>query len=165
VVAVACGKGGSGGDKPAGDKPAGDKPSGGAPVVAPKKGVTGSVTLTGAVEGTFRWSDDLAVETCAWVADTKVGGLGLTMTDGKGAFIGLTATDSNEHERKIVFSSGKLKLPHAGSMTGSTGFELAGTQSGDDSTVSVTYSHATVTADGQSVTIDGQLAGNCKYSP
>jgi hypothetical protein len=150
ALTIACGKG------------EGTTQSNPAPAPSGKKGATGEIKLSGALAGTFKWTDDLAMDTCGYVADTKVGGLGVTMTDGKGAFISLTATDDNAHVRKIVLTSGKLKLPHAGSMTGSAGFEMTGTQSGDDSTVSVVYRDAVVTADGQTVTINGQLVGNCK---
>lgn len=165
VIGLAACNGGKSRNNPAAsDKPAvGASP--GAPTAPPKMGVTGEIHLSGALEGTFTWKKDLAVDTCGWVADTHVGALGVTMSDGKDSFISLTAGIDNSGTKKITLTGGKLKLPHAGSMSGNSGAELSGTQDGDDSTVSVIYKHATVTADGQTVTIDGTISGNCKYSP
>jgi hypothetical protein len=161
LLAAACGKGGDKGGGGGGS--ATTKP--GAPAVTPsKKGLSGEIHLSGAITGTFTWKDDLAMDTCGWVARNKGGGLGATLSDGKDSFISLTATVDIENVRKIVLSGGKLNLPHAGFMSGSSGFEMTGTQNGEDSTVTVIYKKAEVTADGQTVTIDGQLAGTCKYS-
>ncbi len=38
---------------------------------------------------------------------------------------------------------------------------MTGTTDGTNSTTAVTYSHAVVTGDDQSVTIDGQLSARC----
>ena len=156
VVVCACGKGG--GDKP-GSAPAA------APSSAPaKKGVTGSVTLSGALSGTFTWKDDLAINACGWVEtdQVKTGNLDVTMTDGKDTFI---SVGGKLVDGKLTtnLTSGKIHLPHAGQLTGNTGITMTGTYSGDNSTVAVTFQHAVVTGDDQSVTIDGHLDARCNY--
>lgn len=159
---AACNGGKTNAGPPARDKPATGAPEGAPPTPLPKMGVTGEIHLSGALEGTYTWKDGLAVDTCVWVADTHVGALGVTLSDGKDGYISLTAGFDNSGTKKITLTGGKLKLPHAGAMTGSSGAELSGTQAGDDSTVSVIYKQAIVTADGQSVTIDGHLSGTCR---
>jgi len=165
LAAMACGKGNDTKttDKPT-DKPAGGTPSAGTAIPTPKKSVTGELHLTGALEGTYKWKDDFAVDSCGWVDSTKVGALGATLSDGKDSFVSITAIQHDDGKHTITFGGGKIKLPHASSMTGEAGFEMTGTDHGDDSTVAVTFKHAAVSADGQTVTIDGELAGNCKYS-
>ncbi len=119
VIVVACGKGKT--DQPAPSKSQG--PAGAAPT---KASVTGTVTLGGALAGTFAWKDDLAI-TCTWVPDLKVGGADVTMTDGS-AFIALSVHINNQHEANLTLTSGKL---HADPYVATSGFTLTGS---DDKT-------------------------------
>ncbi len=66
--------------------------------------LTGSVTTTGALQGTFSWKPDLAI-TCGCVQEQKVGQIDATMTDGAGTFIAIQARIDGE----LVLTSGKLR--------------------------------------------------------
>lgn len=66
--------------------------------------VTGSVTISGALSGTFKWKEDLALF-CGCVPDRKVGKIEVTMTDGAGTFIAIDASMDGE----LTLTSGKLK--------------------------------------------------------
>jgi hypothetical protein len=158
IVACACGKGG---DQPSPSQGA----AGAAAAAAPaKKGATGSVNLSGALTGTFSPSPDIPMSNCGWVDSVKTGALDVTMSDGKDTLISLSGA-LHDGKYEIKLSSGKLKLPHAFSMTGSSGLAVTGTtdqSEGTKSNISVTYSHAVVTGDDQSVTIDGQISARCE---
>jgi hypothetical protein len=156
IVVCACGKGG-------------DQPSqGAAPAAAAaapaKKGATGSVTLSGALTGTFTTKPDLAMNNCGWVDSVMTGALDVTMSDGKDTAISLSGV-LHDGKYEIKLGSGKLNLPHASTLTGTSGLAVTGTTDRSDGTksnVSVTYSHAVVTGDDQSVTIDGQISARCE---
>ncbi|MBV8756544.1 MAG: hypothetical protein JO257_04695 [Deltaproteobacteria bacterium] len=162
VFVMACGKGGGGGGAGSAGSAA---PSAPAAAPAGKTVVAGTLRLSGAIEGTFSWKDDLAVDTCAWVPEVKSGGLGVSLTDGKGTFIQATATIDNAGKHTITLSSAKLQLPQASGLLGSEGVDVTGTLNGTTSKVDVKYDHAQVTADGQTVTIDGALHGTCVDTP
>jgi len=170
VIAAACGKGtDKAGDKTndkANDKPAGGAGASSAPTGPRKLSVSGEIHLYGALNGTFTWKDDLAVDTCQWVDPTNGGALEVTMSDGKDTFISIGATLHGDGKRTTKLSSAKLKLPHASMLKGEGGFEISGEMSkthAPDSKVTVVFKNATVTGDDQTVTIDGQLDGNCNF--
>src|SRR5262245_58571157 len=112
VVVVACGKGG---DKPA---PGGSGPASGPPSTGPvkqEKTVKGTLTMGGAMTGTFAWKDGDAFD-CACIAPTNWQ-IDVTMTDGT-AYTALTLSSS----RGINMTSGALSTPEPlQSPTGVTG--------------------------------------------
>jgi len=155
IVVCACGKGG--------DQPSqGAAPAAAAAAAPAKKGATGSVTLSGALTGTFSVQPDLPMGSCRWVDNPKVvGALEVTMSDGKDTFIALGGK-LLDGKLEISLTSAKLKLPHATGLSGTSGVALTGTTDGSKSTVAATYTHAVVTGDDQSVTIDGQISARCE---
>jgi hypothetical protein len=137
LIVAACGK--SDGTKPG----KGSAAAAGSDVVAPagKQGASGSITVSGAMAGTFDWKDDLALS-CSWVPDLNAGNLDITMTDGANTFISLTAVYSKDNTH-VKFGSGKLSGDFYEQKAG--GVVMSGT--GD-----AVGAHATVTAQIDAVT-------------
>jgi len=70
---------------------------------AEAQNITGTLTASGALQGTFSWKPDLAIN-CACVQEQKVGQIEATMTDGAGTFVAIVASIDGS----LVLTSGKL---------------------------------------------------------
>ncbi|MBI3457987.1 MAG: hypothetical protein HY002_19610 [Candidatus Rokubacteria bacterium] len=126
-----------------------------APVSAGKPGVTGNVTITGALNGTFTWNDTLGIEHCVWEPSIQGGNFEVTMTDGAGTFISLRVIATRE-EKAIRLLSGKLG---GDSLEGNSGAILAG--SSDGKRLSATLD-APVKKGSKAATVKGKLELVCK---
>ncbi len=120
-----------------------------------KPSITGSLTLSGALSGTFSWKPDLALAcTCFPGANPPVGVADVTMTNGTGTFIAVQADTKGE----VKLTSGKLKgllrgRGKSGTCTAIGPSALAGRLS---LPIDVTMADK-----GESVTIKGNLVANC----
>lgn len=120
-----------------------------------KPSITGSLTLSGSLSGTFSWKPDLALMCMCFPRITPpAGDASVTMTDGTGDFIALEAHTNGE----IKLTCGKLKVLLLGK--GKTGTCTATGPSALAGKVNLPID-ATVTDKGETVTIKGNLVANC----
>jgi hypothetical protein len=154
---VACGKG---------DKTEAGKPAGGvtapanAPTAPAKKGVTGSVTTTGALAGTWSWQDPLAI-TCSWIPDLNMGRIEVTLSDGADGAMALDGLMSKDRTA-VEVTSGKLKSPSPFKQAAG-GVVITGTgNAGGDAPETVTAQFDAVTTNGEeTLKVKGILTARC----
>jgi len=116
--------------------------------------LSGNLTVSGAMSGTFHWMTDLAV-TCRWVADTKAGEVAVTMTDDT-RFITVRVTGDGTQTRTTLTSTALTGAPILESASGAT---ITGT---DLHHVSARLDTEAADKDGTKVTIKGTFAAVCR---
>ncbi len=116
--------------------------------------VDGSVTISGALNGSFKWKEDLALF-CGCVPDVKVGKIEVTMTDGAGTFIAIDASMDGE----LTLTSGKLKDTLKGKGKAGTCSAKGTTESKVDLPLDVTVKGKS----GATATLKGRLACQQSY--
>jgi hypothetical protein len=156
LLAMACGKGdttkSTGGSAAKPDQPAPNAPA--------KKGVTGSVTTSGALTGTWQWKDDLALD-CSWIPDLGMGAIDVTLSDGADGFAALRGLFSKDRT-EVILTSGKLKSPSPFKQNAG-GVVITGTgNTGGDAPVTVTAQFDSVATNaGETINIKGTLNARC----
>ena len=157
LVIAACGK--DDGAKPATGGTA-TQPDPSAPSAPATKGVRGTLTLSGALAGTFEAKEADNLHDCGWVADLKTGGLDVTLFDGPDSVIALQAVQSKE---RTVVTISSLKLPRGRWEQVGGGVVMTGTGNtgGNDPVTLTSQIDSVMTVDGKTLKAKGTLVARC----